>query len=171
MSEDRYVKITYQEARKLYEQGGFQRDIVLKSFTETELTREDLPATWEEFCKRYPLKKGECFIGIYSQVMPALVGAERPAQTGCNILPSEKEVAKHLALMKLHQLRDCYRKGWEPDFSSHKELKFAIVNCFYDYTVNPVRELPRFLAFPTEELAKLFLENFRGLIREAGDLI
>lgn len=171
MSEERCVQITYQEARKLYEQGGFQRDIALKSFTENELTREDLPATWEEFCKQNLLKKGECFIGMYSNIMRISEVAIRCVETERNVLPSEKEAAKYLALMQLHQLRDCYRKGWEPDFSSHKELKFAIVNCFYDYTVKPVRELPRFLSFPTEELAKLFLENFRDLIREAGDLI
>lgn len=89
-----------------------------------------------------------------------------------NLLPSKEAVEQHLALMQLHQLRDCYRQGWIPDFSNSYIYKYCIhkigkdgIKIFEHSTYNC------FLSFQTEELAKEFLNNFRDLIVKAGDLI
>ena len=41
-----------------------------------------------------------------------------------NMFQSQKAAKQHLALMQLHQLRDCYRQGWIP--SEYKVL-FGII--------------------------------------------
>ena len=82
-----------------------------------------LPNTWEEFCKNYPIKSGEFLIDSLSQIL-APGFRDREIYVDQNVLPSYKAAVQHLALMKLHQLRDCYRQGWEP---TDDEVSFAIV--------------------------------------------
>ena len=87
-----------------------------------------------------------------------------------NTLPSKQVAEAHLALMQLHQLRDCYRQGWEPNWrntsSKHCIRKqgnsYIIVCCGISVT---------FLSFQSREIAYEFLTNFRDLIEKAGDLI
>ena len=88
--------------------------------------------------------------------------------------PDYHDAEKHIALMKLHLLRDEYRQGWKPDWSDNcnkygikwnmiaGKVKLDIAWCKY----NPI-----FFSFPTDEIASEFLTNFRELIEEAGDLI
>ena len=76
-----------------------------------------LPETWEEFCKLYSIKGGEYYIDSDSIIM--LSGnVNRLYETDRNILPSWEAAQAHLAYMQLHQLRDCYRQGWKPDWSN-----------------------------------------------------
>ena len=53
-----------------------------------------LPKTWEEFCKTYK---------------------------STYVLPSKYAAKQHLALMQLHQLRDCYRQGWTPNLAEESK--------------------------------------------------
>ena len=72
--------------------------------------------------------------------------------------------------MQLHQLRDCYRQGWNPNYTDGSP-KACIEKC--DNTpmiVNSIQS-SSFLSFPTRELAVKFLNNFEDLIKQAGDLI
>ena len=71
--------------------------------------------------------------------------------------------------MQLHQLRDCYRQGWKPDWKSMTD-KYCIVNCEWPSIVSYTTYV-RFLSFQSSEIAQQFLDNFRDLIEEAGDLI
>ena len=101
-----------------------------------------LPKTWEEFCKTYK---------------------------STYVLPSKYAAKQHLALMQLHQLRDCYRQGWIPD---EDDEKFIItVNYREFYSVGKCINTKEFLAFQSREIAEEFLTNFRDLIEQAGDLI
>ena len=97
---------------------------------------------------------------------------ERDPQTDRNSLPSKGAAEAHLALMQLHQLRDCYRQGWKPDWKDNNK-KYYIGH--YDNSnhcrVFQESTFPNFLSFQTEELAEEFLNNFRDLIEDAGDLI
>ena len=93
-----------------------------------------------------------------------------------NILTSDKTIKQHLALMQLHQLRDWYRQGWEPDWSNNPN-KYCIVRSYNSITkrmelmIVDYDSTPSFLSFQTLKLAKEFLTNFRELIEKAGDLI
>lgn len=106
--------------------------------------KPQLPKTWEEFCEHNKVN----------------INVPRG----------------HLALMQLYQLRDCYRQGWIPDWKIYT-TKYVIKNCYYTGTkcIEPkiIDEIYRynFLAFPTFKLAEKFLNNFKDLIEQAGDLI
>ena len=130
------------------------------------------PKTWKEFCEFYPIPKGSACIDRDSCLLFRWDN-RRCDLFDRNVLPSEKAAKQHLALMQLHQLRDCYRQEWKPNMSDccnkygikwnfplKKEL--IVVWCNHD---------PRFLSFPTYDMASEFLTNFRELIKQAGDLI
>ena len=131
--------------------------------------KPQLPKTWEEFCYNNDRKPNEAFIDNSSEIRLITERHERKSSCDQNILPSKQAAKQHLALMKLHQLRDCYRQGWIPTLSNNK-LKFCI-NQNPDYNINAYYDTSKFLSFSTYEIAEEFLNNFRDLIEQAGDLI
>ena len=103
-----------------------------------------LPKTWEEFCEHNKVN----------------INVPRG----------------HLALMQLHQLRDCYRQGWIPDWSDC-ENKYCIIydsiycNTNYNHSIAVHTHTNEFLTFQSREISQEFLNNFKDLIEQAGDLI
>ena len=85
-----------------------------------------LPKTWEEFCEQNEVKDGEHYISSQSEVVKVLVynHLHRRETNDRNILPSGQSATQHLALMQLHQLRDCYRQGWKPTLD---KVSFGII--------------------------------------------
>ena len=76
---------------------------------------------------------------------------------------------QHLPLIQLHQLRDCYRQGWTPTLD---KVSFGIVRSVEgDLGMGKFMHPSRFLSFQSAGIAKEFLDNFRDLIEQAGDLI
>ena len=127
-----------------------------------------LPNTWEEFCKNYPIKSGEFLIDSLSQIL-APGFRDREIYTDQNVLPNYKAADAHLAYMQLHQLRNCYRQGWEPEVD---KVSFAIIRSVDGrLDVDRFMYSSRFLAFQSQEIAEKFLHNFRDYIQRAGDLI
>ena len=132
--------------------------------------KSQLPKTWKEFCNQNALKLDEYFIDNASYMIGVNVD-ERNETSDRNVLPNKQAAEQHLALMQLHQLRDCYRQGWKPDCSDGSKkwciLKYdnrpTIVDIHYDRI--------EFLSFQTKKIAEEFLTNFRDLIEQAGDLI
>lgn len=141
---------------------------------------QELPKTWTEFCKKYPIKKEECVISLGSRIVSYFTASQyetasavikrRINDSDANLLPNKEAAKAHLALIKLHQLRDCYRQGWKPDWKSTKTDKYCIINCECLY-ITSYTTYVRFLSFQSIEIARQFLDNFRDLIEEAGDLI
>ena len=128
-----------------------------------------LPKTWEEFCKQSKIKKGECFLDDYSCIEEILAD-KRYETIDKNVLPNKQTAEAHLALMQLHQLRDCYRQGWMPNLTIPKS-HFAIFYMKGKYSVEEFMYSSEFLSFQSKEIAQEFLTNFRELIEKAGDLI
>ena len=128
----------------------------------------ELPNTWEEFCKNYPIKNGEHFIDNVSQIATPC-WTTREIYANENLLPSYKAAEQHLALIKVHQLRDCYRQGWEP---TDDKVPFGIVRKLGGrLDIDRLTFSSRFLTFQSKEIAEKFLNNFRDYIEKAGDLI
>ena len=132
-----------------------------------------LPNTWEEFCKNSNISEKEYFISDYYGVSKVhrirSYQVPRDPKRDANILPSKDAAEQHLALMKLHQLRDCYRQGWEP---TDDEVSFAIVRRLDGrLDIDRFTFSSRFLSFQTKEIAEKFLHNFRDYIQRADDLI
>lgn len=169
---ERNIKLSLEKAREFYSKGGELKDLALSAFTEDEILIHALPKTWEEFCKNYPYKCGvEHYIDIKSNIVHCALANRRDTECDRNLLPSKKAAEQHLALMQLHQLRDCYRQGWIPDFNNN-EIKYHIYKKYKNgIIVDYITNHNKFLSFKTKELAEEFLYNFRDLIVKAGDLI
>ena len=71
-------------------------------------------------------------------------------------------------MIQLEQLRNCWRKGWKPEYYS---TSYAIKRSNDEIHVIQVYSVSAFLSFPTREKAEEFLECFKDLIEKAGDLI
>lgn len=134
-----------------------------------------LPKTWEEFCKQNKVKKTEYYLNAYSSIEETET-VKRNKISDKNLLPNRQAAEQHLALMQLHQLRDCYRQGWIPDLAD-ESTKYCIGR-YYDSDTRSIKHkvvsLSRtstFLSFPTNKLAEDFLTNFHDLIKQVGDLI
>ena len=128
-----------------------------------------LPTTWREFCNKFPVSNMEYCIKINSHIIKS-VSSERNKTSDRNVLPSKQAAEQHLALMQLHQLRDCYRQGWKPDCSDDSK-KWCILKYCNKPSIDFYYGRIEFLSFQTKETAEEFLTNFRGLIEQSGDLI
>lgn len=135
-----------------------------------EDVKPQLPKTWEEFCYNNNRKPNEAFIDGSSEIQVITEQYERHLFWDQNILPSKQAAEAHLALIQLHQLRDCYRQGWTPNWKNNYP-KYSIVKKDKQYSIAYYLGTPCFLSFPTCEIAEEFLNNFRDLIEQAGDLI
>ena len=133
--------------------------------------KPQLPKTWEKFCENYKLNKGEFFISSGSEICKNFYDNNRDKDSDANVLPSKQAAEAHLALMQLHQLRDCWREGWLPDWKDDNQDKYVIYNPEGGLRIGRFSYTRRFLAFQDEKRANEFLTNFRELIEQAGDLI
>ena len=139
--------------------------------------KPQLPKTWEEFCKQNPIKEEEKYIDSSSHISSAIVfPTNRNSISDRNTLPSKEAAEQHLALMQLHQLRDCYRQGWIPDWKDSKNKVCIKYNNIYsntntNYSIIVRINTQEFLSFQSKEIAEEFFNNFKDLIEQAGDLI
>lgn len=169
--ETRNIKLTLEKAREFYNKGGEFRDLILSAFSEEEILGQKLPKTWEDFCSRRKINTFAYYITPTSEIGPKTYGiCDMDSERDKNLLESIADAKAHLALMQLHQLRDCYRQGWVPDWSI-EGFKCCILKSGTDIKVEIGFTHNHFLSFQTYELAQQFLNNFRDLIEQAGDLI
>ena len=159
--ETRQIELSLDTAKRLYEQGGEYRDIALTAFKEHELIGDRLPKTWDEYCAKH----GEVGDKIKASLNTAYMTINRYVFSDC------KQAQAHIAKMKLHLLRDEYRRGWKPDWINVDESKFVIEMVANELSINNYGITRHFLSFQDKERANEFLTNFRELIEEAGDLI
>lgn len=139
--------------------------IILKEVVET------LPATWEEFCEKNPMKSRECYIGFSFDVAMYSENDYRHSVYDESALLDKQTAEAFLALMQLIQLRDCYRQGWKPDWGNGDEWKFQI-KCDKGCVCAGIHcTTSKVLSFQTTEIRNKFLENFRDLIIQAKELI
>ena len=128
-----------------------------------------LPETWEDFCNNYKIQEGECYINSDSDI-EAITSRIRLRYGDSNVLPNKQAAKAHLALIKLHQLRDCYRQGWVPDYLGESK-KWYITKYYNRPVISTTYNFSEFLSFQSKKIAQEFLDNFRDLIEQAGDLI
>ena len=156
----RQINLPLDTARRWYEQGGELREMALGAFDEKELIGNRLPKSWEE----YRAMKGD-----EGEKANAALNF---AYTSINsAFPDYHDAEKHIALMKLHLLRDEYRQGWVPEWENIDESKFVIEMAGNELAVENYGITRHFLSFQDKERANEFLTNFRELIEQAGDLI
>ena len=157
----RTIEISLDTAKRWYEQGGELRDLAIGAFGDKILIGDRLPKTWDEYC----IKHGEVGDRIKASLNTAYTMINKYT------FSDYKQTGAHIALMKLHLLRDEYRNGWKPDWKDSEHKKYVIESSEGKYYVDDYFNLSTFLAFQDEKTANEFLTNFRELIEEAGDLI
>jgi hypothetical protein len=165
MKEERNITLTLDKAKEWYKKGGELKEIALQAFTEKELTKVDLPKTWEEYTQQHFHREGYVLTHLGDIAETTITGS----RGGENLCPSKKSAEAHLAMIQLEQLRDCWRNGWEPEWNNSE--KYVIKWEGDSLRVFTAGRIHAFLAFPTREMAKEFQECFRDLIEKAGDLI
>ena len=167
--EERIIKLSLEKAKEFYKKGGEFKDLALSAFSEKE-RKEALPNTWEKFCSTHEIKIGEYYINVNSEIMPINHIASRHKESDRNMFCNRQAAVAHLALMQLHQLRDCYRQGWIPNWNDGtiKHCIKAKGRAVYLYTSQQTNQ---FLSFQTKDVADEFINNFSDLIQQAADLI
>ena len=131
---------------------------------------DKLPKSWQEFCETHEVQKGEAYIDGCCNILGENDNCDtRDVNNDRNILPNKQACRQHLALMQLHQLRDCYRQGWKPE---HNKTCWNII-LFKDgeFQIHEFEQISSFLSFGNHKTARAFLNRFEDLIKEAGDLI
>lgn len=167
--EARTITLTFSKARDFYDKGGELRGLALSAYTEEELN--PTPKTWDEFCDRHKIHE-EYHIDSDSDIIKNEGDYYRNSLLDRNLLVSKEDANQHLVLMQLHRLRDCYRQDWKPDWKDTSIPKYCIyVNKEQKFDIGSFSEGRKFLAFQSRKLAEEFLNNFRELILQAGDLI
>jgi hypothetical protein len=182
------VKINVPEGYEIDEENSTFECIKFKP-----IVKNELPKTWEEFCKTYNMTPNEYWIGDGSELKNTYAKYRSPI-LDANMLPNKETAKAILALCQLIQLRDCYNDGWVPDwrkkftpftpsevwtpinpsevwFNTGGTPKYTIY--FYENQITRGSETSRqqVLAFKTAELRDQFLENFRDLIEIAKPLL
>ena len=128
--------------------------------------KNDKPRSWEEFCERYPVKKGESFIATINNIHTANYnGKDRYLKNWC---VSKEEAEAFLALMQLRQLRKAWVDDWNPSGSDYYAIIFSIDT---GLKIGEYASTYRALSFPTPEMAEDFLNCFKDLCETAKILL
>ena len=151
--ETRCIEISLETAKRWCQQGGELKDMALGVFSLEELGYS-LPKTFEK----------------YLEILDKW-----------RIIPHKEEYEdlnpQIAAVKKLILLRDFYNNGWKPEWDAYLEKKFTIDMDYktdtgtFVYSVMRVYKPASFLVFNNPKYAEEFLNNFRELIEQAGDLI
>lgn len=168
---ERAIMLSLEKAKEFYAKGGEFRDLALGAYTEEELTKKELPKTWEEFCRTHDIMPTEALITSKDSDIQCLkMRVRREAQEDRNMCPSRASAEAHLAMIQLEQLRDCYRQGWVPDYNDSTPKYYIYIGC-YGVAIGTKYHQSHFLTFQDEETAVKFSTRFPDLIKKAGDLI
>lgn len=132
------------------------------------------PRSWEEFCEKCPIKKGEAYIDMYSCIknIDLNYGTNpRCSISDKNFCVSKEEAEAFLALMQLRQLRKAWVGDWEP----FRHVQYSVI--FVEKRTNKLKvdhgywEYYFSMTFPSKEIAEDFLNCFRDLCVIAKPLL
>ena len=124
-----------------------------------------LPSTWEE------LETVSGWFVSDACNVESTFGRVLANDDNSNVLPKQEYCTAIIALSKLITLRDVYRQGWVPDYTTGPgNSKHCICFIKNEVTKDVVLSIGEILSFQSAEIRNLFLENFRDLIDEIHNL-
>ena len=127
------------------------------------------PRSWEEFCEKYPIQKGEAYIDTCGNIGVRKTECERGGCANKNWCVSKEEAEAFLALMQLRQLRKAWIGDWEYDKSAISYTIMARMNGSME--IGLYDSIYRNMLFPTKEMAENFLSCFKDLCETAKPLL
>lgn len=128
--------------------------------------KQELPRSWREFCKRYPIRKKERYISSLSLILPT-EAVDREAGDK-NFCTSKEEAEAFLALMQLRQLR----KAWVGDWETPIDANYGVIFLFKGSLKTAITtNSGRVLSFPTQKMADDFFSCFKDLCETAKILL
>lgn len=133
--------------------------------------KQDIPRTWNDFCKRNDEITNEYYVDYDSNVCRIECQHYRGVEQDANMIATKDDAEGLLALIKLKRLRDAWWGNWRPDYNSGI-VKHCVQKDHYSCPDGSIEicntnRCESFLIFPTKEMAKDFLECFRDLIEQA----
>lgn len=152
------LKITPPEGYEIDREKSTFEEIIFKPM------KKSLPKSWEELekIKGYYVSN-DC--NIYHEVgIKCTLGNK-------NIFVTEAQAKATIALAQLSQLRDAYRDGWKPSWTSTGLKKYCIEIIEGHIVGEDYYRTAHFLSFQSEEIRDEFLSNFKDLIEEASPLL
>ena len=137
------------------EKSTFEKIVFKKSVKE-------LPKSWYELKK---INGGFVFGGNVKTAIDCTSNANN-----VNIFKTGEQAWASIALAQLSQLRDVYRDGWVPDWTT-PDTKYVIWVIENEVKKDSSMRLGIFLSFQDSDTRDLFFENFKGLIEIAKPLM
>lgn len=121
--------------------------------------------SWEEFRNKYKKKQGYFYDSYDAKI-----------EQVCNPVTTEEQLTENEAIAikafsKLLKLRRDWIGDWEPDWFNCHERKYCIEMYKEIFKVQDYREYSRTFSFPTEKIAKEFLECFKDLFEQCKNII
>lgn len=164
----RQLSVDIETAKQWYKTNNETlKQLALSLFTEEELTRIELPTSWEEFCNKYPSINNEWYVNTISHIDTFKKG-DRNSYEDKNLLETQEDAEAILALIQLKRLRDDWWKtlNYQADWTDNKE-KYCICICNDEITLETRMFSNAFLAFPTQDYCNQFYTHFKDLILKA----
>jgi len=160
---EKNIILTLDQARKMYGKNTELDVLLLANFTKDELTKKDLPKSWDEIKVQFGYKLSNVLDG-FVETCPKLCSS---TYNNKGIFATKKQAKSALAMAQLSQLMAVYNDGWEfdPD-GSEKNAGYAITRQTNKIGKDMFFAGYGFLAFKTAELRDEFLKNFEPLIKE-----
>ena len=125
--------------------------------------KSDRVRSWEEFREKYHNRFG------YFQSNAITMKAPSPTSDGDQLTIHESKAIS--AFSKLLKLRRDWVGKWEPCWKDTRTKCYTLESIEDNIRIYPQWIYSRSFSFPTEQMAKEFLETFRDLIEEAKILI
>ena len=147
---------------------GYEIDKEKSTFEKIIFKKKDTkPRSWKEYFEQY--KNTPCYElgfdvnnGYWNK--PTMYG------DGCCAVPSKELAEAFLAMMKLMSLRQVWIGDWKPNWKDGTRI-WCIISREYKLKISSSYVTAMTLSFPTEEMAKEFMNCFKDLLEVAKPLI
>lgn len=131
--------------------------------------KDTKPRSWEEYCKNNEDKQ-VWFVTEGSNIGGCHLRC-RPISLDKNTLPSKELAEAFLAMMQLVSLRKAWVGDWEPSYNINMYEYGLIRNINNNIEVSYLYKVNKPLSFPSEEMAKDFLNCFKDLLEIAKPIV
>ena len=152
---------------------GYEIDKDKSTFEKIVFKKKGIkPRSWKEYCHTRLDSKETRFGYTIKSIYHADWDNSCNCSTWRNVLPTKELAEAFLAMMQLMSLRQAWIGDWRPDWKDHTQFKANTLCLGTGFTIAYFKDLnSRPLSFPTEEMAKNFMDCFKDLLEIAKPLI